>query len=123
MADIALPSWRKNLDSIVIKRHSCCYDKFLIFKKFMKRICLQEQYSRMKSGSSCYSMFTQSLNVILTLLYDIIFLDVSNLFPLYLEYKINKKTWNTAASSRKREEAKYKLLHYMSEKQVNGKIK
>ena len=86
-------------------------------------ICLQEQHSRMKSGSSCYWMFKQSLNVILTLLYYIIFLDVSNLFPLYLEYKINKKIWKTAASSRKREEAKYKLLHYMSEKEVNGKIK
>ena len=29
----------------------------------------------------------------------------------------------TAASSRKREEEKYKLVHYMSEKQVNRKIK
>ena len=91
MADIVLSSCRKRLDSIVLKRHFCCYDKFLIFKKFMKGICLQEQYSRMKSGSVCCSIFTQSLKVILTLLYYIIFLDVSNLFPLYLEYKINKK--------------------------------
>ena len=29
----------------------------------------------------------------------------------------------TTASSRKREEEKYKLMHYMSEKQVNRKIK
>ena len=29
----------------------------------------------------------------------------------------------TTASSRKREEAKYKLVHYMSQKQVSRKIK
>ena len=37
-----------------------------------------------------------------------------------LYYKDNRIT---KASSRKRETEKYKLLHYMSEKQVNRKIR